>query len=166
MAKNELKNLKKLRKEGLDKHYENVNKELNSDIYAAENYTKLKNWRENKKLSWYSWIAIIGVTLLGIGLSFGLGYALKDSASATGQIESDFMKATAFVATGYLFLLILIIFIINYIRNKKAINHFNDKRLRYQKTYSKEEAIILKWRNTITLSLMLIIIFTIVMYCI
>ncbi|ATZ17702.1 hypothetical protein [Mesoplasma melaleucae] len=168
MAKDELKNLKKLRKEGLDKHYKDVNKELNSDLKAAENYTKMKNFRENKKLDWISWIAIFLITLIGIGFSFGLGYALRNVASIAPNLSSDkrFLQATAFVATAFLFIEILTIFIINYVRNKKAVNYFNDKRLRYQKTYTKRESILIKWRNTVTICLMLFIIFTIVMYCV
>ncbi|ATQ35256.1 hypothetical protein MENTO_v1c00950 [Mesoplasma entomophilum] len=168
MAKNELKNLKKLRKEGLDQHYKDINKELNSDLKAAENYTKMKKFREIKKFNWVSWISILGITLIGIGLSFGLGYAFKDVASFAPNITSKkrFLDATAFVATAYLCIEILAIFIINYIRNKKAVNYFNDKRLRYQKTYTKEEAILIRWRNTITFSLLPFLIFVIVMYTI
>lgn len=168
MAKDELKNLKKLRKEGLDKHYKDIIKELNTDLKAAENYTKMKNYRENKKMDWISWISVFLITIVGIGFSFGLGYAFKNVASIAPDLESNkrFLQATAFVATAYLFIEILTIFIINYIRNKKAVNYFNDKRLRYQKTYTKNEAVLIRWRNTITICLLLFIIFTIVMYCI
>ncbi|AGY41167.1 hypothetical protein mflW37_1000 [Mesoplasma florum W37] len=166
MAKNELKNLKKLRKEGLNHHYKDINKELNSDLKAAENYTKMKNFRENKKFNWVSWVSILGITLIGIGLSFGLGYAFKDVASFAPNITSKkrFIDATAFVATAYLCIEVLAIFIINYIRNRKAINYFNDKRLRYQKTYTKEEAVLIRWRNTITFCLLPFLVFMIIMY--
>lgn len=168
MAKDELKNLKKLRKEGLDKHYKDIIKELNTDLKAAENFTKMKNYRKNKKMDWISWISVFLITIVGIGFSFGLGYAFKNVASIAPDLESNkrFLQATAFVATAYLFIEILTIFIINYIRNKKAVNYFNDKRLRYQKTYTKNEAVLIRWRNTITICLLLFIIFTIVMYCI
>ncbi|ATZ21303.1 hypothetical protein [Mesoplasma tabanidae] len=166
MAKNELKNLKNLRKEGLDQHYKDINKELNDDLKAAQNYTKMKTFRENKKFNWISWVSILIITLFGIGLSFALGYAFKNVASFAPNLTSKnrLLEATAFVATAYLFIEILTIFIINYIRNKKAIKYFNDKRLRYQKTYTKEEAVLIRWRNTIVFCLLPFLIFVITMY--
>ncbi|AVN64841.1 hypothetical protein CG002_00435 [Mesoplasma florum] len=164
MAKDELKNLRKLRKEGLEKHYTKVNKELNSDIKSPENYYKMNIYHEKKKQNWITLLTILLITIVGISFSFGLGYALKNNSSVT--ITQNYFSATAFVATAYLFIEILVIFIINYARNKKAMVHFNDKRLRYQKTYNEEEAVLIRWRNAMVLSVLLFIIFTIVMYCV
>jgi amino acid transporter len=107
-------------------------------------------------MKWWSWLIVLSSVILGIGISFLVGFL---TINTTKMPNWQGVVWTSLIIT---VLLLIIILSLGYTRNQWALEFWNDRVRRYQKTYEDNEAKILHIRNIIIFISLMMAIFTIV----
>lgn len=148
--------LKKLRQNQKVLHQQESQK-IVDETYNSSTYSQtLARYQKIKKLKWKHWLIVLGITIFGMGMSFLVGYLTINSSSAPDW------QGTGWFALPYTVTLAVGYFILGWIRNKKAMKFFNDRRRRYQKTLEDDEAKIQLIRKILFFSFLPMLILTIV----
>jgi MFS family permease len=116
-----------------------------NEVYNENFESHLINYRYLKRMKWWCWLLVLGGIVLGVGISFLVGYLTLNSS------KMPHWQGTAWVALIITLLLILTILVLGYIRSKWALDFWNDRVKRYQKTYEDNEAKLLLIRKMVIL---------------
>ncbi|ATZ16563.1 hypothetical protein JN01_0226 [Entomoplasma freundtii] len=143
MAHKDLKALRKNQKLVHNKETAEILTETDKIQHQAGHKSEYK---ATSRLRWFDWLISAIILLVGIGMSFLVGYLTLKSK------QTPNWWGASYFAFAYLFVLILIWWMLGYWKNKAAEKYFNDKRRRYQKTYTLEEAKYRRFRNLILVS--------------
>lgn len=149
------KDLKELRSEQKKEHNRQTKILMEEAEGRHQSRSQRSEYQSNLHLRWYDWIIIVTLVAAGIGVSFLVGYLTLNSAKMPNWWGASWF------AFAYLFVLILIWWILGYWKNKNAEKYYNDRRRRYQKTFTIEEAKCRRFRRLLALSWLPFALFTV-----
>lgn len=138
-------------------HDAEINEQI-TQVYKTgyEQKRLLAEYHEQKRMKWWSWLAILIIVGFGVGFSYLTGWLAIDSAKAPNW------QAVGWFSLAYTALIFAIIWVLGLIKNREAAKYFNDRRRRYQKTFQDWEAKIQLIRKILTLSFLLMMVLVIV----
>lgn len=126
--------LKKFDQAKHDYFNQEVDEIIQQTYEENEAYHRFTTYNQVKKMQWWHYLISFAIAIFFTGLSFLIGYLTKNSSKAP-----DYQGA-GWASLGFVFLLILLFMVINYLKNRNAAKYFHDKRRRYQRTLSLLEA--------------------------
>ncbi|WP_026389660.1 hypothetical protein [[Acholeplasma] multilocale] len=139
-------------------HEEEVSERVRDTYYSSEHAEKMYFYRETIKFRWWSYLIALAVSAVSVGLSFLLGYLLRNNPNLNEFDEMPGWGATKWMMLMFWMLALLVYMTIAWVRNHQATKHFNDRRRRYQKMMTEWEARILHVKKIVFLSMFISII--------
>jgi len=107
---------------------EEVNKILEQTYFSSEGNEQLKYYKKIKAMKWWSYLIALTIAIILTGISLIVFYTTNNS------------RVLNYVNIGIILLMLITIVVINYVKNNSAAKYFNDKKRRYQRTLTDEEA--------------------------